>query len=282
MRALVLFLFALSLLTARPAWARQQGTVALTEAQARVDLARDYIFYGPAEARRIIVEDWGNPAAEADGVLGLVVPTGDPAAPWGAVVTWQPVGWVSNEDARATDYAAMMARMQAEAGRANAARGAGGFPAVRVIGWAQEPRYDSVRHAVTWGRELAFADGGPSALHYDLRLLGRRGVLSFNIVGTMDQLPEIRAAAQDLAGRAAFDPGARYEDYRPASDDAAGYGVAGLVAGGAGVALAKNLGLLAMLGKFAAPLGLMLLALGALLFAPVRKLLRPGRAPATR
>ncbi|GGD51782.1 DUF2167 domain-containing protein [Erythrobacter arachoides] len=263
----------------------QTGAVVLEQAQARMELGRDYAFYGPADTRRILVDIWGNPPAEADGVLGLVMPAGSSPREksWGAVVTWEPIGWVSSEAMRSADTDALLARMQGETLRANDARRARGFPAVTLIGWAQAPRHDSVRHSVTWGRELAFADGGPNGLHYDLRLLGRRGVLSLDIVGEIDQLGEIRAAADDLATRVSFDPGARYADFDAQRDEAAGYGIAGLIATGAGVAVAKNVGLLAMLAKFAQPIGVALLVLAAALATPIRRWFRRRRnEPARR
>lgn len=256
------------------------GTIELHEASARLDLGEDYAFYGPSDTRRIVVDMWGNPPDEVDDVLGLVMPAG--AEPrdraWGALVSWEPLGWVSSEDARSADYDALMAQMQANALSANDARRAQGFPEVSVTGWAQEPRYDSVRHAVSWGRELAFADGGPNALHYDLRLLGRYGVLSLNFVGETDQLPEIRDAAAALADRSRFNQGARYSDFDEERDEVAGYGVAGLVATGAGIALAKNIGLWGMLAKLAQPLGIVLLVLAVALLTPFRKIFERKQA----
>ena len=256
--------------------APRQGDVVVKEASAELALGDDYRFYGPEDTRTIVVDMWENPAGEADGVLGMVMPAD--ATPqdrsWGAILTYEDIGWVSAEDARTADYDALLSEMQAEAMRANDARRAGGFPTVTVTGWAQQPRYDSVGHTVSWGRRLSYADGGPDGLHYDLRLLGRHGVLSLNIVATMDQIHEVRAAADELAKRASFEPGHRYGDFDEARDDVAGYGIAGLVATGAGVAVAKNVGLLAMLAKFAQPIGIALLVLAAAIATLFRKISR--------
>ncbi|WP_052761740.1 DUF2167 domain-containing protein [Aurantiacibacter luteus] len=265
--------------------APRSGEIMLPEARARLDLGGDYRFYGPADTRLILVDIWENPPAEADGVLGLVMPAAsDPRErSWGAIVTWEPLGWVSAEDARSADYDALMRQMQTETLAANDIRRDEGFPEVTLEGWAQRPRYDSVHRAVTWGRQLSYADGGPDGLHYDLRLLGRRGVLSLDMVGEMDQLPEIRAAAADLAERARFDPGARHVDYDEARDEAAGFGIAGLVGAGTGLVVAKNVGLLALLAKLAQPIGVALLVLAAALATPLRRLFRRNEAdPATR
>jgi uncharacterized membrane-anchored protein len=264
---------------AGPALSPQSGTIALAAADAELALGDEFTFYGPEDARRILVGIWDNPPSQADGVLGIIMPAD--ASPhersWGAILTWEPIGWVASDDARNIDSAALMAQMQADARAMNSDRREAGYPQVQIIGWAQEPLHDSVADSVSWARELRFFDGGPHALHYDLRLLGRRGVLSMNVVGEMDQLEEIRTGAQALARRASFRPGARYADFDSGRDEVASYGVAGLVASGVGVAVAKNLGALAMLGKLAQPIGIALLILAAALAAPLRRLLRARR-----
>ena len=62
-------------------------------------------------------------------------------------------------------------------------------------------------------------------------------------------MAEVKAAAHAFARHAAFDPDARYTDFNPDLDKQAEYGVGGLVAAGAGVLIAKKLGLLAIFGK---------------------------------
>lgn len=261
----------------------QTGRIALPEADAAVELGDAFQFYGPADARNILVEIWENPASEADGVLGIIMPanTAPDQRSWAAIVTWEPIGWVASNDARSADYDELLAQMQADTRELNAQRRADGFAQVQVMGWAQEPQHDSVANTVSWARELRFFDGGAHTLHYDLRLLGRHGVLSMNIVGEMDQLVDIRAGAAELSRRSSFNPGARYSDFDEERDTVAGYGVAGLVATGVGVAVAKNVGVLALLVKLAQPIGIALLVLAAALITPFRKLFRRKSGPAS-
>ena len=232
------------------------GRIAIPEAQATLDLGDKYLFYGAEDARRVLVEVWGNPPDAADGVLGLVMPAGTTpySDAWGAVVTFEATGYVEDGDARDADYTAMMTEMQEASSAANEERRTAGYPAVNVVGWAQVPSYDSVAHSVVWARELAFEGEGVNSLNYDLRTLGRTGVLSINLISTMPELGKLRAAAGDLAQLAAFDAGARYADFNPDTDEAAGYGIAGLVAGGVGLAVAKKAGLLVLLLKFIKPI----------------------------
>lgn len=228
------------------------GKVGLPEARATLDLGEDYIFYGKDDAAKILVNLWGNPPEAAEGVLGLVMPKGSSPASdaWGAVVTFEESGYVSDEDAATTDYDELLTAMQEGTNEANAARAEAGYPTIALVGWAERPAYDKATHSVVWAQNLRFSDGVTNTLNYDVRTLGRYGVLSLNLVSTMDKLGEVRVAAKQFAAHASFDSGARYGDFDPATDASAEYGIAGLIAAGAGVAAAKKLGLLGTIGVF--------------------------------
>lgn len=234
----------------------QRGKVSLPAAKATLDLGSKYDFYGPDDARRILVEIWGNPPEAAQGVLGLVMPAGKGPLTdaWGAVVTFEETGYVSDDDAAEVDYADLMSQMQEGEAAVNEERTASGYPTIDLVGWAQPPSYDQATHSVVWARNLKFADSPANTLNYDVRSLGRSGVLSLNLVSTMPKLEEVRKAAGDFATQASFDQGARYADFDASTDRTAEYGIAGLVAAGAGMAAAKKLGMLAILLKFIKPI----------------------------
>ena len=260
----------------------RSGEVAIPEAKAVLDLGSKYQFYAATDAQRILTEIWGNPPEAANDVLGLVMPAGTTpySETWGAVVTFQQTGYVTDDDARDADYAALMQQMQAAAVAANEERRAAGFGAVNVVGWAQSPSYDSVNHSVVWARELEFEGEGVNALNYDLRTLGRSGVLSINLVATMPELHKIREVADDFSQIAVFEAGARYDDFNAETDDTAGYGIAGLVAGGAGLAVAKKIGLFAVFFKFLKPALFGLVLLLAAFAGPISRKLGFGKTRA--
>lgn len=256
----------------------QQGHVALSQAHATLDLGQAYDFYGPDDARTIIVELWNNPPTAADGVLGMVLPAGKSplSDAWGAVITYDLSGHVDDGDANDTDYAEILDNLKKAVESRNPDRVAKGYQAMHLSGWAEYPRYNPATHSVVWAQDLAFDGEAAHGLNYDLRTLGRNGVLSVNFVSSMARLPEIREAAASFANHAAFDPGARYADYDPSIDKKAEYGVGGLVAAGLGVALAKKLGLLALFVKFIKPLSFVVIAFVAVLRRRIGGLFRRG------
>lgn len=259
-----------------------RGSIPLPEAKARLELGTGYYFLGPADARKVIVDAWGNRPEQADGVLGIVFPVGQDliSSDWGAVVTYESSGYVSDGDARSTDYDQLLNELRSGEDAENEDRKKQGYPSAHLVGWAQPPSYDAARHDLLWAREIEFGGEAEHTLNYDVRHLGRSGVLSLNMVATMSDLPQVRAAAQALARTAEFDAGVRYADHH-SGDKTAGYGLAGLIAAGAGVAVAKKLGFLAVIAAFAKKGIALIVAVGAGIAAWFRRLFgkRSAAAP---
>jgi len=223
------------------------GDVKLLKGDAELHLGNKYYFLNAADAKRVIVEAWGNPPSGHDDVLGMVVAEGhNPVDDWGAIVTYEETFYVSDKDADKTDYDKMLRQIHDGEAEANAERKKQGYGTMHLVGWAQPPTYDKASHTLIWAQDLNLSTSETDTLNYDVRLLGRRGVLSLNMVDFMPNLPTVREQAKELALAGGFAPGSRYEDYA-AGDKKAAYGVAGLVAAGLGLAAAKKFGLLAVL-----------------------------------
>jgi uncharacterized membrane-anchored protein len=229
----------------------QTGAVSVPGTDAKLQMGDRYYFLDSADARKVLVDLWGNRPEEVSNVLGMFIAKGQNAvdAPWGAVVTWKGDGFVSDKDAKKTDYAKLLKDMQASDAEDNKERTKAGFSTISVVGWAQTPVYDSSHHTLIWARELAVSDRTQHTLNYDIRVLGRKGVLSLNVVGGMKDLKDIQTIADSVRDTVAFDPGFRYQDYKD-GDKRAAYGVAGLLAAGVGLAVAKKAGLLGVILLF--------------------------------
>jgi uncharacterized membrane-anchored protein len=230
----------------------QSGTVAIPEAKASLNLSNRYYFLPADEAKRVLTEAWGNPPDQVTKVLGLIFPAGKSFhdQTWGAVVTYEETGHVSDKDAASQDYNSVLSDMKSAVEDSNKQSTEQGYPAQHLIGWAQQPTYDSASKTLIWARNIQFEGQGVSTLNYDVRTLGRTGVLSLNMVDVMPDLPEIREAAKGLGSTVKFNPGAAYADFNSSTDKVADYGLAGLVAAGAGVLVAKKVGLLAVILLF--------------------------------
>ena len=227
------------------------GTVAIPAAKATLQLKPGYSFLSAADAQRVLTDLWHNPPDHD--VLGLILPGTDPQVlqdddSWAVVVTYTDDGYVSDEDAAKTDYAALLKDMQKDTEEANPERIKQGYPALELVGWAEPPHYDAAAHKLYWARDLQVkktgAEGGDHSLNYDIRVLGRKGYLSLSAIAPIEQLAKVRADMPQVLAMTDFDAGERYADYDNKTDKLAAYGISALVAGG----IAAKAGLFAKLG----------------------------------
>jgi uncharacterized membrane-anchored protein len=222
------------------------GDVELHNKIATLHLGTRFRYLDPAETEKLLV-GWGNPPGSE--TQGAVVPADvEPFSDegWAVIVTYEDEGHVDDKDAAEIDYDDMLKDMKAGTEEENAARKDAGYEAVHLVGWAEKPRYDSTAKKLYWAQELDFEGNEHHTLNYEVRVLGREGVLSMNAVASMTQLSQIRSDMGPLIEVAEFNAGQRYADYNPKTDRLAEYGLGALIAG----TVAGKLGLFAKLGAF--------------------------------
>ena len=179
----------------------QTGRITIADGLATLNLPESFRFIGPEGSKRLLTDGWGNPPSASEGVLGMLIPAA--ASPlsengWGIIITFDADGYVEDDDAATIDYDTMLKEMQDSEAAANEARRKAGFEAVHLVGWAEPPSYDSATHKLYWAKELAFEGNESHTLNYNIRILGRAGVLILNAVSNMEQLPAIRSEAQNV------------------------------------------------------------------------------------
>lgn len=230
----------------------QSGTIAVPGTKASFNLGGSYYFLPATDAKRVLTEAWGNPPESVGNVLGMIFPAGKQfdEDTWGAVIEYEDTGHVSDKDAASEDYDKVLADMKSSEAEDNKQLKEQGYATSQLIGWAQAPSYDPNGRTLIWARNIKFEGTDENTLNYDVRTLGRTGVLSLNMVDRMSHLPQVREAAVELGKTVSFDPGARYADFDAKTDHVADYGLAGLVAAGAGVLVAKKLGFMAVILLF--------------------------------
>jgi uncharacterized membrane-anchored protein len=227
----------------------QRGEVVLKDGLATLKVPEGVEFLDGRDAHIVLVKLWGNPPMPDP--LGLLMPVNTgPLSPdsWAVIITYEEEGYVKDKDAEKIDYTDLLKQMQKDTRAANQEREKQGYPAIELVGWAAPPHYDKAMHKLYWAKQLKFGGGNEDTLNYNIRILGRRGVLVLNAVAAMAQLPEIERNAPTILAAIDFNPGNRYADFSEASGDkVASYGIAALVAGGVAAKLGLFKGLWVLL-----------------------------------
>ena len=235
----------------------QSGEVKLENGIGSLNIPKGFKYLGSADAQRVVEDFWGNP--EDPSTLGLIVPemagvTGADA--WAFIVTYDEMGFVKDDDADDIDYEELLSDMQEDTKAANEARAKEGYESITLVGWASEPFYDKDKKVLHWAKELKFGESEENTLNYNVRILGRKGVVVLNAVSSMSQLSDVKPNIDPIMSSFSFSDGSKYEEFDPEIDEVAAWTIGGLVAG---KVLAKA-GILALILKNIKLIGLGLVA----------------------
>lgn len=238
---------------------RQTGKITLGEGLVTLDVPDTFYFLDGKDAERVLVEAWGNPPDD-ELPMGMLFPAGSTPFdenPWAVMIDYSDDGHVSDSDAASIDYSELLTEMQQDVRDANPSRVKEGYQPIELMGWAEPPHYDASTRKLYWAKELRFGDGPDTTLNYEIRALGRTGILSMTFIAGTQQLAEINAKRESVLAMAEFNPGKRYQDFDSSIDKVAAYGIGALIAGklaakagllAAGLLLLKKFGVFLLVG----------------------------------
>lgn len=230
----------------------ETGTIVLPGGKVEINVPAGFKFLNKEKSQYVLTTLWGNPPENANNTLGMIFPANsDPFADssYAFIIEFEDIGYVKDDDAEKIDYNEMMKNMQEGEKETNEERAKQGYSGIHLIGWAQQPFYDKKNKVLHWAKEIRFDDQeGGHTLNYEIRILGRHGVLSLNAVCTMSELPLVKADIGKVLHMATFTQGNTYFDFDPKVDNVAAWSIGGLVAG----KLLAKVGFFAILVKYLA------------------------------
>lgn len=225
----------------------QYGKISLENGIAEIDIPKGYKFLNAEQSKYVLSDLWGNPPSE---VLGLLFP--EEISPisddftYAVEITYSNEGYIDDEDAKDLDYDDLLEEMQDDTNAANPERKKLGYPEIDLVGWASKPFYDDKNKKLHWEKELSFEGEELNTLNYNIRVLGRKGYLNLNAIGTINVLPKFNNDVDEILNSVHFTVGNKYSDFNPDIDEVAAYGIGGLIAG----KLLAKAGFFALLLKF--------------------------------
>ena len=211
---------------------RQTGQIKISQANATLNVPENFYYLDSKDAEKVLVEVWGNPPGQ--NVLGMIFPaeqTPFDTDSWAVTIEYEEEGYVSDEDADKIDYDDLLKEMKKDTQAASEYRVEQGFPSIELVGWAATPFYDGQTKKLHWAKEIKFGESSANTLNYNIRVLGRKGVLVLNFIAGMEQKAIIEQNLDGVIALADFDEGSTYADFDPDVDKVAAYGLGALVAG---------------------------------------------------
>lgn len=205
-----------------------------------VKIPKDFLFAN-GDDTRTLMKSMGNPVNNTE--LGTIIPRD---GKWFIVFEFSDTGYVRDDERDSLDANAILESIREGSKTTNEWRRKNGFPELKLLGWEKKPHYDVKTNNLEWAPVFESQNG--KVVNYNIRILGRRGVMEVTLVLGPEiletNLPHVRKILKNYA----FKAGHRYAEYRE-GDKIAKYGLAALITGGAAAVAAKS-GLLSKLWKF--------------------------------
>ena len=228
---------------------------------AEIRLPEGYVF-ADAEDTRSLMELLKNPTSGLE--TGFVAPA---SLEWFLIFSFNDIGYVREDEKDALDPDALLKAIEANNKESNDERIWKGWPGLTILGWEQEPDYDSSARKLEWA--IRCESEGREIVNHSTRLLGREGVMSITLVISPDIYPVAVQEYSGLINQFSYKPGHRYTDYQK-GDKKARYGLTALIVGGAS-AVAARTEILEWLWKVLFILLIVLLLVGKRIFPSKKK-----------
>lgn len=245
----------------------QTGTIALSNGIGTIEVPKGFKYLDATQSEYALTEVWGNP--KGTGTLGMLFPENTGVTTAGSFVfniQYDELGYVKDDDAGDINYDDLLKDMQKETEEGNAEREKEGYEPIHLVGWAAKPSYNADKKVLYWAKEIQFGSAETNTLNYNVRVLGRKGVVVLNAIAGMDALAEVDKEIPLVLSSFSFSEGNRYGDFNPEVDEVAAWTIGGLVAG---KVLAK-VGFFALILKFWKIIGVAIIAGGGALWKRIR------------
>lgn len=226
----------------------EHGTISLKNGVGKINIPNGFKYLNAAQAEKVLVDLWGNPKSE-NLTLGFILPENQGVLGQNGYVfniQYDEIGYVKDDDAEDIDYDDLLTQMKEETVEENKSRKEEGYEQINIVGWAAKPFYDEDRKILHWAKEIKFGNSEINTLNYNVRVLGRKGVLVLNAIATKADLPLVQKDISKVLDIVQFNEGYKYKDFDSSIDEVAAWTIGGLVAG---KVLAK-VGLFAIFAKF--------------------------------
>ncbi|MGL2994548.1 DUF2167 domain-containing protein [Flavobacterium sp. TSSA_36] len=226
----------------------EKGVITLKNGIGSIRVPKGFKYLNPEQAEKVLVDLWGNPKSE-NITLGLLLPENQGVLSQKGYVfniQYDEIGYVEDKDADDIDYDELLTQIKEDTKTENSERTKEGYEAITIVGWAATPFYDKEKKILHWAKEIKFGKASENTLNYNIRILGRKGVLVLNAIAGASELPLVQRDLSKVIDIVSFNKGYTYDEFDSSIDTVAAWTIGGLVAG----KILTKVGVFAILAKF--------------------------------
>lgn len=195
---------------------------------ANITVGENQVFLNNVDTNKLIMS-FGNPSTSYTGGINALDDT--------YTITFQfsPIGYV--KDNEEIDAEAIMKSFKDSDSAQNEARAKAGLDSLTTIGWSHKPSYNPQTNNLEYG--IIFRSGdGQETVNYTIKVLGRKGVTNATLLCDPSGVESLIPTFSKTISSFQYTDGHKYSEFTK-GDKLAEYGLNGLIAGGAALALFK-------------------------------------------
>ena len=215
---------------------KEAGTDAQLGTEAHIKIPEGYMFTG-RKGTQTLMQLYGNLLTQWE--QGYIEPVAEDEN-WFVVFEYENAGHVKDDEKGDLDADSIMETFKENDKGANEERKRMGMPALNTVGWLVPPYYSEQTHNLEWA--LLLESEGEQNVNYNIRLLGREGIMHVTVVTGTEEFEEVKTKIPALLEGFAFNPGRTYAEYQK-GDKLADYGLMAMLGVGA-------VGAIGIFGKF--------------------------------
>lgn len=220
--------------------------------QAELPVPEGYVATN-GEGSRTILRLFDNLTGEDE--VGMFAPA---SFDWFVTFDWDDIGYVKDDEKDQLDAKKMIKSMQENNEEVNKIKKERGMSTLSLVGFDVAPNYNPETNNLEWALRLKDDASGQSTVNYNVKVLGREGVMVVTLVCDPSELTGLLPEFRKHLAAFSFIEGHKYAEFKK-GDRIAKVGLSALVVGG-GLAVAAKTGLLKKLIK---PLIFVVVAAGA-------------------
>ncbi|WNR42933.1 DUF2167 domain-containing protein [Paenibacillus roseipurpureus] len=218
------------------------GVVVDLGSTSTLDLGKEFVFLNGEDTKTIMKSYQDIPSGNE---IGSVYPV-DPNQKWALYLEYTESGHIKDDEKTKIDANNLLDSYRKGTENQNSH-----LPIDRqleVTGWDVKPFYDEKLHSLTWSLAAREKQSGHELVNYDERILTRTGYISAILVtDPTHRNQDQQLVASGVLPKITQKTGQRYEDFNPSTDKVSKFGLTALILGGVGLAVAKKVGLLAVI-----------------------------------
>lgn len=207
------------------------GMIPFSECHASLEVPEGFVFLDSKQSKKLLVDYWNNPESRMSNVLGTLIPKGAKAfyqISVAYVISYDNCGYIKDDDANSIDYDELLKQLQQECKNENDS-----LPKEQrmwLTGWAVPPQYISSSHTLIWAK--SFSSEAGVVVNYDMRVLGKDGLISVNAVISNTDIEEVKELQDLIVNSIQYNNGFKYSDFDETRDKVSDWTIGGLIAGG--------------------------------------------------